>query len=163
MWVGSLGWEDPLEEDMATHSSSLTWRIPWTEEPGRLQSMGLQRVGHNWSDLANRHACRAFRLKGWVTSGQTNKEGVQPHPSADNWIKSTALSTRADPVFPTISTSHQEACTSLSLIHQRADRRSKKNRDPTMVRTKTILQKVNQDEKAEGYVPHEATKPQKNN
>ena len=43
-WVQSLGWEDPLEEGMATHSSILAWRIPWTEEPGRLQSMGLQRV-----------------------------------------------------------------------------------------------------------------------
>ena len=45
--VQSLGWEDPLEEEMATHSSILAWRIPWTEEPGGLQSMGLQRVGHN--------------------------------------------------------------------------------------------------------------------
>ena len=45
--VRSLGWEDPLEKGMATHSSILAWRIPWTEEPGRLQSMGLQRVGHN--------------------------------------------------------------------------------------------------------------------
>ena len=45
--VRSLGREDPLEKEMATHSSILTWRIPWTEEPGRLQSMGLQRVGHN--------------------------------------------------------------------------------------------------------------------
>ena len=45
MQVLSLGWEDPLEEGMATHSSILVWRIPWTEEPGRLQSMGLQRVG----------------------------------------------------------------------------------------------------------------------
>ena len=44
--VHSLGWEDPLEEDMATHSSILAWRIPWTEEPGGLQSMGSQRVGH---------------------------------------------------------------------------------------------------------------------
>ena len=43
----SLGWEDPLEEDMATHSSILSQRIPWTEEPGRLQSMGLQRVEHD--------------------------------------------------------------------------------------------------------------------
>ena len=46
-WVQSLGWEDLLEEGMATHSSTLTWGIPWTEEPGGLQSMGLQRVGHN--------------------------------------------------------------------------------------------------------------------
>ena len=45
--VQSLGQEDPLEEGMATHSGILTWRIPWTEEPGRLQSMGSQRVGHD--------------------------------------------------------------------------------------------------------------------
>ena len=47
MWVQSLGWEDPLEKEMATHSSTLAWKIPWMEEPGRLQSMGLQRVGHD--------------------------------------------------------------------------------------------------------------------
>ena len=46
-WVRSLGQEDPLEKEMATHSSILAWRIPWTEEPGRLQSMGPQRVGHD--------------------------------------------------------------------------------------------------------------------
>ena len=46
-WVQFLGWEDPLEEDMATHSSIPAWRIPWMEEPDRLQSMGLQRVGHD--------------------------------------------------------------------------------------------------------------------
>ena len=45
-WVRSLGWEDPVEKEMATHSSTLAWKIPWTEEPGGLQSMGLQRVGH---------------------------------------------------------------------------------------------------------------------
>ena len=45
--VQSLGWEDPLEKEMATHSSILAWRIPWTEEPGRLPSMGLQRVRHD--------------------------------------------------------------------------------------------------------------------
>ena len=43
----SLGWEDPLEEGMVTHSSILAWRIPWTEELGELQSMGSQRIGHN--------------------------------------------------------------------------------------------------------------------
>ena len=47
MWVLSLGREDPLEEEMATHFSILAWKIPWTEEPGGLQSMGLQRVEHN--------------------------------------------------------------------------------------------------------------------
>ena len=45
--VGSLGQEDPLEKDMATHSSVLAWEIPWTEEPGELQSMGSLRVRHN--------------------------------------------------------------------------------------------------------------------
>ena len=45
--VQSLGWEDPLEEEIATHSSILTWEIEWTEEPGGLQSMGLQRVRHD--------------------------------------------------------------------------------------------------------------------
>ena len=46
-WVRSLGWEDPLEKEMATHSSILSWKISWTEEPGGLQSMGSQRVGHD--------------------------------------------------------------------------------------------------------------------
>ena len=50
MWetrVRSLGWEDALEKEMATHSSTLAWKIPWTEDPGRLQSMGSQRAGNN--------------------------------------------------------------------------------------------------------------------
>ena len=46
-WVQSLGWEDALEKAMATHSSIPVWRIPWTEEPGGLQSMGSQSIGHN--------------------------------------------------------------------------------------------------------------------
>ena len=46
-WVRSLGWEDPLEEGMATHSRILAWRIPWTEEPGGLQSLGSHGVGHD--------------------------------------------------------------------------------------------------------------------
>ena len=45
--VRSLGWEDPLEKEMAIHSSTIAWKIPWTEEPGRLQSMGSQRVRHD--------------------------------------------------------------------------------------------------------------------
>ena len=48
-WVRFLGWEDPLEKEMAIHSSTLAWKIPWTEELGRLQSMGPQRVGHDES------------------------------------------------------------------------------------------------------------------
>ena len=46
-WVRALGREDPLEKEMAIHSSTIAWKIPWTEEPGRLQSMGSQRVGHD--------------------------------------------------------------------------------------------------------------------
>ena len=53
MRVQSLGWEDPLEEEMATHSSILAWEIPWTPEPSRLQFIELQKVGHN---LATEHA-----------------------------------------------------------------------------------------------------------
>ena len=47
IWVQSLGWEDPLEKGMATHSSILAWRIPWTDEPGGQQSLGSQRVRHS--------------------------------------------------------------------------------------------------------------------
>ena len=46
-WVQSLGWEDPLEKRKATHSSTMAWRIPWTEEPDRVQYMGSQKVGHD--------------------------------------------------------------------------------------------------------------------
>ena len=54
-WLRSLGWEDPLERGMATHSSILAWRIPWTEKPGGLQSMGSQRVGHGWATNTHSH------------------------------------------------------------------------------------------------------------
>ena len=56
-WVRSLVWDDPLEEVMAAPSSILAWRIPWTEEPGGLQSRGSQRAGHNWSNSAWTHVC----------------------------------------------------------------------------------------------------------
>ena len=56
-WVQSLGREDPLEKEMATHSSTLAWKIPWTEKPGRLQSIGSQRVGH---DCATSHSTFTF-------------------------------------------------------------------------------------------------------
>jgi len=48
-WVPSLSWEDPLEKETAIHCSTIAWKTPWTEEPGRLQSMGSQRVGHDWA------------------------------------------------------------------------------------------------------------------
>ena len=59
IWVKPLGWEDLLEEGMTTHSRILAWRIPWTEEPGGLQSMGLQRVGH---DRATKHSTNRRNL-----------------------------------------------------------------------------------------------------
>ena len=57
-WIWSLGREDPLVEEMATHSGILAWRIPWTEEPGGLQPMGSQRVGHDWA-----HSTHTQRLR----------------------------------------------------------------------------------------------------
>ena len=63
MWVQSLGWEDPLEKGMVTHSSILGWRIPWTEEPGRLQS-----IGHHCSDLACTHVLLVNHDVHYVTS-----------------------------------------------------------------------------------------------
>ena len=73
--VRSQGWEDPLEKEMATHPSILAWRIPWTEEPGRLQSMGSQRVRYDWetnifkgkcNDFFSRHLLRADVVLGTV-------------------------------------------------------------------------------------------------
>ena len=55
MQVWSMGQEDPLEKEMATHSSILAWEIPWTEESDELQSMESQRVGHNWAHTHNTH------------------------------------------------------------------------------------------------------------
>ena len=66
MQARSLGWEDPLEEGMATHSNILAWRIPRTEEPGRLQSIGSHRFGHNWSDLAWNYFIRSWKTNWWT-------------------------------------------------------------------------------------------------
>ena len=67
-WVQSMGWEDPLEKGMTTHSSILAWRIPWTEEPGRLESMGSQRVLHDWA--INTHTTPLILgLGGWTGEG----------------------------------------------------------------------------------------------
>ena len=71
IWVQSLGQEDPLKEGRAAHSRILTWRIPWTEEPGRLQSVWLQRAGHDWSDLARAHTCthKVFNINSKIHKG----------------------------------------------------------------------------------------------
>ena len=66
MEVWSLGGEDSLEEGMGTQSSILAWEIPWTEEPGELQSIGLQRIRYDWSDLTHTHLCRWCFLIGFI-------------------------------------------------------------------------------------------------
>ena len=74
--VQSLGWEDPQEKEMAIHSSTVAWEIPWTEEPGRLQSMGSQRVGHDWATslslssllVPGAYSPPADRPKSWDTT-----------------------------------------------------------------------------------------------
>ena len=65
-WVQSLGWDDPLEKEMAIHSRTIAWKIPWTEEPGGLQSVALQRVGHNRA--TSRSLSGSGELKGnkWI-------------------------------------------------------------------------------------------------
>ena len=64
--VRFLGWEDPLEKEMATSSSTLAWKIPWMKEPGRLQSTGSQRMGHNWA------TSHLIHWKGWCWSWSSN-------------------------------------------------------------------------------------------
>ena len=83
-WVRSLGWEDLLKKEMATHSSILAWWIPWTEEPSGLQFIGLQKVGHNWSDLActctYHMALSAMWQRGWRMAS-----GSGPQGAAGSW------------------------------------------------------------------------------
>ena len=85
-------WEDPLEKGMATHSSILAWRIPWTEEPGGLQYIRMQRVGHDWSDLVCTHrwwvgfergktACRRVYLYTYVGAFRIMFTGVRLAPT----------------------------------------------------------------------------------
>ena len=71
-WVPSLGWEDPLEKEMATHSSTLAWKIPWTEEPCRLQSMGSQRVRHDWAT--------SLHFTSYHVGSQSLDQGSNPWP-----------------------------------------------------------------------------------
>ena len=76
-WISKI----PLEEGLAIHSTILTWRIPWTEEPGRLQSIGSQRVGHDWSNLACRHTTasktKVYYLFMQFLEGQVGSAGCQ--------------------------------------------------------------------------------------
>jgi len=79
-WVRSLGWEDPLEEGMATHSSILAWRIPWAEETGGLQSMRSQRVGHDWVTKYTHAGLRLRPELGWGSQENCfNVESLMGH------------------------------------------------------------------------------------
>ena len=75
--VQSLGWEDPLEEVMTTHSNALAWRIPWTEELGGLQSIGSQRVGYDWSDWARTGSETGVKNPGHRAKKKTRRGSVR--------------------------------------------------------------------------------------
>ena len=85
IWVWSLGWEDPLEKEMVTHSSILAWRILWTEEPGRLRSTGSQRVRHDWGTNFQFQGYRfsSLFLNSFVI---THNSFPLPLPSPSNWL-----------------------------------------------------------------------------
>ena len=91
----------PPEEGMATHSSILAWRIPWTEEPGGLLSMGWQRVGHNWGDLARTHCCCCCCRVASVVSDSVTPTAHQAPPSLGYFL----LYTRESLIFLYISKS----------------------------------------------------------
>ena len=76
-WVRSLGWEDPLEKEMAAHSSILVWEIPWTEEPGALQSMGSKELA--MTEWLSTHACNLLRYYQSLTD--LGKENIQLQPT----------------------------------------------------------------------------------
>ena len=85
MQVPSLGWEGPLESEMATHSSILVWKIACIEEPGGLQSMELQRGGHNWSDFACRHSWYPWGSHWWLREQRIYLQRRRPGFSL--WLK----------------------------------------------------------------------------
>ena len=96
MRVRSLGQEDPLEKRMATHSSILAWRIPWTKQPGGLQSIGLQRVGH---DLVTKQQQQCATLPPNMKQQKESERVGGPSESwsfKDNWIKTEGLATGYD-------------------------------------------------------------------
>ena len=89
MLVQSLGREDPLEEEMATHASTLAWKIPWTEKPGRLQSTGSQRVGHDWAtslSFLEEEMATHSRTLAWKAPWTEKPGGLQSMGSKKSWI-----------------------------------------------------------------------------
>ena len=83
--VWSLGWEDPLEKAMATHSSTLAWKIPWTEERGRLQSMGSLRLRHDWASSLSLSLCHTST---WYVSKESNSREETFEKRKCEWEKS---------------------------------------------------------------------------
>ena len=114
-WVRSLGWEDPLEKEMAAHSSILAWKILWTLEPGRLLSMGSQRVRHDWA-TSLLHFTIIFITSTIVWPQVNSRDGTQLHPSTESWIKvcwTWPHPSEQDSLFPSDSLSHPEGSISL--------------------------------------------------
>ena len=99
-WVWSLGWEDPLEKKMATHSSTLAWKIPWMEESSRLQSMGSQRVRHDWATSlislksTSKHSplgIRASAEESWCGVGGEGHNSVHNNSASIAWLSHSSL------------------------------------------------------------------------
>ena len=87
--VQALGWEDPLEKEMAIHSNTIAWKIPWTEETGRLHSMGSQRVRHNWATSLT-HSCHFLGFPGSSAGwGRFSGEGIC-YPLQYSWASMVA-------------------------------------------------------------------------
>ena len=94
MWVRFLGWKDPLEEEMATHFIILAWRIPWAEEPGGLQSMGLQKSRTQLKRLStdtSRQEMNAFASYVWVTKKEKNKNHQTQTKSKQSKVKTNQV------------------------------------------------------------------------
>ena len=90
--VWSLGWEVPLKEGMATHSSIHAWRIPWTEEPGGLQAIGSHRVEHNWSNLSQQSTHGPWRealVLAWLRSAPWDEGGGSGQFREEVWDTKT--------------------------------------------------------------------------
>ena len=96
-WVRSLGREDPLEKEMATHSSTLAWKIPWTEEPGGLQSTGLQRVGHNWATSLSLQAKNSKYFLTFYFEIAIDSQELLPPTKKKSREKSHVLFTQSSP------------------------------------------------------------------
>ena len=112
--VRSLSQEDPLEKEMAAHSSILAWKIPWTEEPGRLQSMGSQRVGHDWATKQNcshkmhsvcSETTQTHFSHHWIQSRGYNNEN---HRNAFCWKENGQLRWWGCPLLPTSPSSRSQ-------------------------------------------------------